>query len=155
MKRSSLLAFFLFLSACATAPDESVSENDLGDVSQEVSIVDSNEVTGIFVSGFEASILYPCGEPGEQWWMGMNAEFSERYRAMIEPATESRGGRGPYVLVRVEGDMTRPGEYGHLGAYSREFTVTTLRDMRRLSTEPDGDLAEWVRGQCADAGDAN
>ncbi len=148
MKSSALLLSLLVFSACAMAQDESVIEENQESVEDVIVPEDSDETIGIYVSGFEASALHPCDEPGEQWWMGMNAEFSERYSAMIDPATESRGSRGPYVLVRVEGDKTELGQYGHLGAYSREFTVTDLVYMHRIDTGPEGDVAEWVASVC-------
>lgn len=141
-----MIVCLIGLSACATAQDESTADA-VDDEQWSDVIEDTSVTTGIYISSFEASILYPCEEPGERWWMSTNAEFSERYRALTKEDEEPVC-RGTHVLVRVEGDKTEFGQYGHLGAYSREFTVTSLIDMRRIDSEPEGDEAEWIHAVC-------
>ena len=110
--------------------------------------VTAQPVTGVYASGFEASILYPCSEPEAKWWLTTDTEFAEQYHTLRGDDMDSWSVPGAYVFVRVNGQLTETGEYGHLGAYEREFIVTEVVDITRLDSEPEGDVHEWVRGVC-------
>ena len=64
---------------------------------------------GQYSFGFEKSEFIPSGRH-ERWWLSGNIGDIEQ-RA-ISP-----------VFVSVEGQLSEPGRYGHLGAYSRELIV--------------------------------
>ena len=113
----------------------------------------AQSTTGLYAIGFEASILYPCDEQGAQWWLTPNTEFAEQYQTLWEPGEERAWLQGPYAFVRVNGELTGAGEYGHLGMFEREFTVTDVVDMRGIDGEPEGDVHEWVRRVCEEAGE--
>lgn len=147
MKYFALLISLVVLQSCATAPGDSGSDSDI-DEDTNVTTLDTDATTGVYASGFEASILYPCSEPEAQWWLTSNTEFAERYQMLWEPGEERAWLQGPYAFVRVNGEQTGAGEYGHLGMFEREFTVTDVVDMRGIDGEPEGDVHEWVRGVC-------
>ena len=73
---------------------------------------------GFFRAGFEVEAFVPCGST-EQWWVLPPADLSQRYAqlglAEYEPA-----------FVAVDGILSAPGTYGHLGAYNRELEVTKV-----------------------------
>ena len=42
--------------------------------------------------------------------------------------------RNPVFLV-VEGELSEPGRYGHMGAYHRELRVTTILELQQMSSD--------------------
>lgn len=83
---------------------------------------------GRYESGFEASAFYPCGSD-EQWWL--TADSASWARLHAPPARIDSGGyREATAFVRVRGRVTGPGEFGHMGAYDRELTVTEVLEVR-------------------------
>lgn len=95
-------------------------------------------VRGVYTTSFEVSAFTPCDRPGETWWLTPNEAFGEAL-AVIAAEHRSEGARGGrlYVEATVEGTLTPEGTYGHLGSYARELTVTGVRDMVHLATDPD------------------
>ncbi|WP_412061838.1 hypothetical protein [Rubrivirga sp. IMCC45206] len=95
-------------------------------------------VRGVYTTSFEVSAFTPCDRPDETWWLTPNEAFGEALRVLSdEHRSESgRGGR-LYVEATVEGTLSPEGAHGHLGAYAREITVTGVRDMVHLATDPD------------------
>lgn len=67
------------------------------------------------------------------WWLSADGPTWEQVAA---PLTQS--GRGPWGRVRlvVEGRLSAPGRYGHLGAYEREFRVTRVIEATLTAAEP-------------------
>lgn len=57
------------------------------------------------------------------WWLSGEGDVWEQLSAPI-----TRAGNGPWGRVRlvVEGELSAPGRYGHLGAYERELRVTRV-----------------------------
>ncbi len=57
------------------------------------------------------------------WWLSGEGDVWEQLSAPIMQA-----GNGPWGRVRlvVEGELSAPGTYGHLGAYERELRVTRV-----------------------------
>lgn len=82
------------------------------------------EVTGTYRFGFETSVLEPCGLD-EAWWVTNPEILAEQYVNITNAPYE-------LVFVSVAGAKSPPGSYGHLGAYSREFTVTEVHVIRVL-----------------------
>jgi hypothetical protein len=88
----------------------------------------TGEFSGFYTSGFEVSSFIACGQTDEQWWLGADPAtgFYDYYRTLTGSQAP-----GDYtaVFVRFRGNLTAPGLYGHLGAYSREVYVTDLLEM--------------------------
>jgi hypothetical protein len=82
------------------------------------------EVSGSFRLGFETSALDPC-RWDQSWWVTNPGVFADRYEAIAAFP-------GQAVFVSVVGVKSKPGRYGHLGAYVREFEVTEVREVRKL-----------------------
>lgn len=83
---------------------------------------------GVVSFGFEVSSFAPCGGD-QQWWVTNGEallELQARYNDLVE---------FPYTLAYAElkGKRSRIGEYGHLGAYQREFEVAEVVEVRELS----------------------
>ncbi|WP_412068869.1 hypothetical protein [Rubrivirga sp. IMCC43871] len=95
-------------------------------------------VRGVYTTSFEVSAFTPCDRPNEAWWLTPNEAFGEAL-GVISNEHRSEGGRGGrlYVEATVEGTLSPEGTYGHLGSYTRELTVTGVRDMVYLATDPD------------------
>ncbi len=87
---------------------------------------------GTFSHGFEVSAFEPCDE-AETWWVSE----SEGYRELFERYAEAVGPANEYAeaYVRIRGDLTGGGEYGHLGAYDREVSVEEVLEVRALTGE--------------------
>lgn len=83
--------------------------------------------SGYYASSFEASEFIPKGRPGDVWNLDGNV-------AEICPVSvyNARGDIDRYVSITVEGDLSRVGEYGHMGSYTRELTVTQWISCRPL-----------------------
>ena len=98
------------------------------------SIFDDDRYVGHVAFGFEVSAFHPCGSD-EQWWISGGGEelldLQDRYWAL---------GLNPYEMAfaELEGHRSGKGEYGHLNAYQREFTVKDVRDVR-LAADDDCD----------------
>lgn len=71
---------------------------------------------------FETSAFVSDEGRGPYWLSGEGAVWGE-ITSPIE-----RSGRGPWGRVHlvVEGELSAPGQYGHLGAYERELRVTRV-----------------------------
>jgi hypothetical protein len=93
----------------------------------------TGEFRGHYTSGFEVASFVPCsdsqiGNDAGPWWMGSTAEsgFYDQYLDVIGGPSAPE-----YVTVFVvwRGAVSPPGEYGHLGAYTREATVQEVIEM--------------------------
>ena len=81
--------------------------------------------SGQFSAGFEVSSFQPCGSD-EQWWVEDGSDLYQRYNQLGLPEYAP-------AFAAVEGVLSAPGTYGHLGAYSRQFQVTRVLAVRRPS----------------------
>ena len=98
-------------------------------------------VRGVYESGFERSAFRPCDRPDEVWWLVPDEAFADRFAAIRQQEAPD-GGRGLRLFVEatVIGDLAEGSEFGHLGDYEHQLTVTETRDMvylgRDLDTPP-------------------
>jgi hypothetical protein len=79
--------------------------------------------TGLYADGFEMQAFTADGR-GETWW----AHLEPDARAAID-AAKGPGPRVPFgfrIRAEVEGRLSEPGHYGHLGAYPRQLTITRV-----------------------------
>jgi hypothetical protein len=76
-------------------------------------------IRGTFAWGFEVSSFRPDGA-AESWWTW----FSDA----VQAEWDIFDGRMHYegATVRFAGNVSQPGRFGHLGAYAREFQVTSI-----------------------------
>ncbi len=80
---------------------------------------------GFYTLGFEDSAFEPCARD-ERWWVApVNEEtaLNERYLAVYDQGRVR-------VFVRLRGERSRKGSYGHLGHYERQLTVSQVLDVR-------------------------
>ncbi len=84
--------------------------------------------SGLFTFGFETSAFVSDDGLGP-WWLSSHGEVWPDVVAPID--AEGRGPWGQAHLV-VEGVLSKPGRYGHLGAYSRELVVTRVIEAQRV-----------------------
>ena len=91
------------------------------------------ELTGHMVIGFEIASFVPCApldapdEPpgyGQGYWLSADpgVELYAAYHAAV-------GEDYLPAYVHVTGRLSPPGQYGHLGAYTRELTVTEILEI--------------------------
>lgn len=98
----------LALSACATSPA-------------------THRYAGVYVYGFEIEAFYSY-DGGDPYWVSAEPAAHEALQAPIpHPVDPQAGAR---VVVEVQGVLSQPGRYGHLGAYSRELHVTRVISAR-------------------------
>ncbi len=145
MKLAAVIIIITGLAGCVTAQEGGGIDAGRG----------ADTIIGIYANAFEASILYPCSEPGTEWWLTPNAEFAEQYDSLPRMGDEVSFMPGPYAFVQVDGELTETGEYGHFGAYEREFTVTEVFEIQWVAGEPEGDRHVWVHEVCEDRGVAD
>lgn len=131
MKRLLLpLAFlaFLSLSACQTqiSAVPTATRSVPTAVSNPDDLIKQDLFEGFPGFGFETSAFTPCGVK-EHWWVtSANDEVGEELtRAYDAASTQNRP-----VYARLRGKITPKGSYGHLGMYTREFTVSEIVDLR-------------------------
>lgn len=91
-------------------------------------------VHGHFRSAFELSALEACGED-ESWWVTTADGLIERYHAVASNSEP--------VFVVLRGRLSKPGSFGHLGAYNRHLQVTEVVDVRSAA---EGDCAVGAAG---------
>lgn len=109
-----LFAAFLLLSACATPQAPS-----------------AQHFSGTLYWGFETSAFRTDDGQGPYWLTG-----DEVWPQVVAPLQ----GHGPWGRVHlvVEGELSPPGQYGHLGGYARELHVTRVIESRLVAAEPSG-----------------
>jgi hypothetical protein len=96
--------------------------------------LDGARFDGYFVSGFEVSLFSPgdacppVGPDGQAYWLGEapGAGFFDQVRAARDAAGLDNGRGQAVYRVSVEGMLSDPGHFGHLGAYPRLLTVTAV-----------------------------
>lgn len=93
------------------------------------SIFDSNDdevIAGRLSFGFEVSAFKPCGVD-EVWWVSGPETLFRQYNEIADTEYEE-------VYARLRGVKSKKGEYGHLGAYQREFSVSEALVIRKLKS---------------------
>ena len=133
------VAWLLAVSAgCAPSGDPQTAEaSNAGDpqdgaaaaLDADASASTAVTVEGRYSSGFEVSSLLPCGS-NEAWWVGGTAyaELAARVRALYGPGDLYAA----QMFIRVRGELSPPGTFGHMGAYVRELSVTEVVEVLPL-----------------------
>ncbi len=82
---------------------------------------------GTYSWGFEVSEFRPCAA-NEKWWVTGSAgeELVAKYRSLRNDTMYQR------IFVKLRGTVSKTGQYGHLGAYEKEFDVSEVIDARNL-----------------------
>ncbi len=102
----------------------------------------TDEFEGYYASGFEVSSFVPCEgtepNPGyvPGYWLNGTTDFYDQYYALVQSSEFDQNSGYLSVYVRFKGDISPSGNYGHLGAYEREVTVTELLEMSVEGTCP-------------------
>lgn len=113
MKRAFLIGLLgLCLAACASAP------------------ASTPRYAGTFDWRFETSSFRPDAGGGPYW---LSAETV--WEDVVAPI--QRSGRGPWGCVHlvVEGELSPPGHYGHLGGYDHQLRVTRVIESTLISAD--------------------
>lgn len=74
------------------------------------------EYHGHYEKRSEVDAFVPC-EISERWWV------EDPQQLLLPHVTWSDGHVGGEIYVEVQGVVSEPGRYGHLGAYDRILTV--------------------------------
>lgn len=80
------------------------------------------EFRGYYSQGFEVDSFRACGER-QSWWVREGADLRTRYAGLAEREYAE-------VFVVLRGEITAEGSYGHLGAYTRELSVSRVLELR-------------------------
>jgi hypothetical protein len=117
MHLRSIVPFFLLPLLASAHPDERV-------------------VSGYYKVGWEEQSFTPCrtrplpiGDRGV-WWVSNPGPMMRVYRDLVE-------GDWGTIFVTVRADLTTPGQFGHLGGYSRSMAVLEVMDARQPSERRD------------------
>lgn len=108
--RRSLLAGLLALAACASAP------------------AGPQRYSGNWEFHFETSAFVTDAGEGPYWLAG----DGDNWPLLTAPFQQAGGPWGEAHIV-VEGELSEPGQSGHLGAYARELRVTRVMESRLVS----------------------
>ncbi len=87
--------------------------------------------SGIWDFHFETSAFVTDAGQGPHWL----ASEGDTWSALTAPLAQT-GSPWGRVHVIVEGKLSAPGQYGHLGAYSHELRVTRVIESRLASDRP-------------------
>jgi hypothetical protein len=102
----------LALSACATPPH-------------------TERYSGTWDWHFETS-AFTTDDARGPWWLHAEGAQWEQINAPLSEAASPWG----RVHLIVEGELSKPGRYGHLGDYERQFRVTRVIGARRVEPRP-------------------
>lgn len=85
---------------------------------------------GVYRAGFETSAFWPDVGGDGPWWV----EGEAKAMAELQGAVAKSNGGMPWggVAVELEGALSAPGAYGHLGAYQKKLTVKRVKSARPL-----------------------
>lgn len=86
----------------------------------------AGEFVGQYRFGFEVSEFRPAGSD-ERWWV--RNETEKLLAAVTAPESGHVGGTAD---VRVIGDLSPKGRFGHSAGYSRELVVRDVLEVRNL-----------------------
>ena len=106
MRKSTILLAPLALGACVSGITGSEQELLVGHYSQ----------------GFEVDAFRPCGSE-EVWWVTEGDELRDKYRALSPEQYEE-------VYVELRAQTGPRGQYGHMGAYTRELATDEIIQIR-------------------------
>lgn len=98
--------------------------------------------TGVYVTGLEVETFYSLDRPLNPVWVTTEPAAREALHAAI-PATMAPG-QGARVVATVEGEMSRRGLFGNLGAYGRELHIRRVVVSRLIDPAADGSGAVTV-----------
>ena len=85
--------------------------------------------TGTYALAFEMQAFTADGNT-EAWWATLEPQAQADMNAALPPNGSPRF--GSRIRAEIEGRLSEPGHYGHLGAYPRQITIT-----RVLSAKPE------------------
>ena|SRR6476660_6898579 len=120
LRRSALSCAAFLVAGCAMPPPEG----------QPITWGPLRTYSGSYVPGWEFSDFTPVGST-ETWWLSGSLE-------PIYPYEEGYHPHGVHLFITVEGQLSSPGHYGHLGRFPRELRVTrvvSIRKQRKTSNQ--------------------
>ncbi len=79
--------------------------------------------TGVYALAFEMQAFTADGR-GESWWATLEPKAQAELNAALPAGQGPRF--GSRIRAEVEGTLSEPGHYGHLGAYPRHLTITRV-----------------------------
>ena len=89
----------------------------------------SQRFTGLYALSFETQAFTAYGT-NDTWWATLEPQAQAELKAALPANAGPR--LGSRIRAEVEGRLSEPGHYGHLGAYPRHLTIT-----RVLSAKPE------------------
>lgn len=121
-----LIAPLLCLLCCACS--DSTNEPTAVTTTEEngSGATDPRVFRGTLALGFERSVFVPEGEDVAYWATG---DFGEIANAPIG------GNQDQTFVVVLEGTLSEPGHYGHLGGYERELRISKVRSQEPIQGE--------------------
>ena len=147
---AAALVLAALAAACGSDGDDDNDGNETPTSTATATADDGGLVTleGVFETSFEHSAFYPqdvllengCPQGADRYWVAWteDSNFAER----VEDESGVPPFAGTEVLafrIELRGELSEPGEYGHLGQYPRELTVHEVVAASQLTgCEPGG-----------------
>ena len=88
-----------------------------------------HSISGTLSISFETSSFHTDDGQGPYWLSAEGDAWSAITAPLQQPGRPAWG----RVHLVVEGDLSAPGHYGHMGAYSRSLRVTRVIESRLIS----------------------
>jgi hypothetical protein len=79
--------------------------------------------TGVYALAFEMQAFKADGA-SEAWWATLEPDAQAELQAALPANAAPR--LGSRIRAEVEGALSKPGHYGHMGAYPRQITITRV-----------------------------
>lgn len=113
MRRAFLMGLLGVLAACTTS-----AENR------------TQRFSGTWAFHFETSAFVSDAGEGPYWLAG----DGDNWPQLTAPFTQAGHPWGEAHII-IEGELSPPGQFGHLGAYTRELRVTLVIESRLVSVQ--------------------
>ncbi len=88
---------------------------------------------GVYLAGLEVDTFYPQARPLNPYWV---AESDARAALRALAPANLTPGQSVRIVATVEGELSRRGQYGPLGAYGRQLHIRTVVSARLEDAAP-------------------
>ncbi len=82
---------------------------------------------GYYTHSFEVSQFTPQGTK-EKWWL--EGSIEDITKQLVAPRDETPKLKSPVYIV-VDGKLSKPGRFGHLGKYVRKLSVEKVLEVKQ------------------------
>lgn len=122
MIRKVVFLASLFVISCTSSSESGNHDGSVADVQQP------RQMEGVAVIGFEIETFQECGNP-EVWALFVSSPNLPGYAILADALATAKADAGlneSWIRLRILGTVSEPGEFGHLGKFSRQIQVARV-----------------------------